>query len=57
MDKKNISSEKKDASKDAVNEAHTQAEKDIEKDSELNLEPKPADDLDEGELAKFEAED
>lgn len=41
---------------DAVIAAHDQAEKDIEQDAELNLEPNPIDDLDEGESARFEAE-
>ncbi|MDQ6845803.1 MAG: hypothetical protein M3Z92_15910 [Bacteroidota bacterium] len=40
-----------------VKEAYEQAEKDIGKDPELNTEPEPGDDLDEGELARLEGED
>ena len=39
---------------DAVFAAHEEAEKDIEQDGELDLKPRPEDDLDEGELARFE---
>ncbi len=39
-----------------VTEALKQAEKDIEKDADLNNEPDPAADLDEGELARLESE-
>lgn len=41
---------------EAVIAAHDEAEKDIEDDGELSLKPEPTDDLDEGELARFEAE-
>ncbi len=40
-----------------VEEAQKQAETDIEQDVDLNTEPEPGDDLDEGELAKMEGED
>ncbi len=39
---------------EAVISAHEQADKDIAQDAELNHAPSPADDLDEGELARFE---
>ena len=45
------------AEKETVIEAHNQAEKDIEDDGELTISTTPADDLDEGELARFEAGD
>lgn len=48
--------EKNKRATDPVTEAHKQAEQDIEKDPDLNLEPKPGDDLDEGELARLEGE-
>lgn len=38
-------------------EAMKQAEKDISKDPDLSNEPDPADDLDEGELARLEGEE
>lgn len=41
----------------AVIAAHEQAEKDIELDVDLNAEPEPEDDLDEGEIARFENKD
>ena len=53
MAEKNLS-EKKKPGADPLTEAHEQAEKDIEKDPDLNLEPKPGDDLDEGELARLD---
>ncbi len=56
MSEKKSSLEKK-VDKDPVAQAHEQAEKDIEKDPDLNLKPKPGDDLDEGELANFETKD
>lgn len=37
--------------------AHKEADKDMEKDPDLNDKPKPGDDLDEGELARFEGEE
>ena len=40
-----------------IKEAHDLAEKDIELDPDLSMEPKPGDDLDEGELARLEGED
>ncbi len=45
------------ADKEKIKEAHETAEKDIERDPDLNLKPKPGDDLDEGELARLEGED
>ncbi|MDB5246348.1 MAG: hypothetical protein JWQ40_742 [Segetibacter sp.] len=39
---------------EAVIAAHDQAEKDIEDDAELTIHPRPEDDLDEGEIARFE---
>ncbi len=40
-----------------VTEALEQAEADMEQDPDLNIEPDPAADLDEGELARLEGED
>ncbi len=40
--------------KDIIKQAHEAADKDIEQDPDLSMEPKPGDDLDEGELARFE---
>ena len=40
-----------------VADAHDQAEKDIEKDPEVNMKPKPLEDLDEGELARAQGHD
>jgi len=54
MQDKSISEQKKSDSSESLNEAHEQAEQDIQNDPELNLEPKPGDDLDEGELARLE---
>lgn len=34
--------------------AHEQAEKDMEEDTDLSPKPSPTDDLDEGEMARFE---
>ncbi len=45
------------AEKETVAAAHNQAEKDMEEDDDLNAKPSPADDLDEGELARFEDND
>jgi len=56
MTEKNSPPEKK-MDKDIITQAQEQAEKDIEKDPDLNLEPEPEDDLDEGELARLEGED
>ncbi len=39
-----------------IPEAQQQAEEDIEKDIDLNTDPEPGDDLDEGELANLEGE-
>lgn len=39
---------------EAVIAAHEQADKDIAQDAELNPAPSAADDLDEGEMARFE---
>ncbi len=55
MPEKN-SAPKVNPDKEHVAEAYEQAEKDIEKDPDLNNEPDPADDLDEGELARLEGE-
>lgn len=55
MQEKNLSQAKADNEK--VKEAHELAEKDIENDPDLNMKPKPGDDLDEGELARLEGED
>ena len=40
--------------KEVVAAAHDEAEKDIEQDGELTIDPRPEDDLDEGELARYE---
>lgn len=40
-----------------IDAAHKAADKDIEQDPDLKTEPEPGDDLDEGELARFEGED
>ncbi len=40
-----------------VTEALEQAETDMEQDPDISTEPDPADDLDEGELARLEAEE
>jgi len=45
------------AEKKTVIAAHDQAEKDMEEDDELNSKPAPEDDLDEGEMARFEDDD
>jgi len=45
------------AEKETVTAAHDQAEKDIEQDDELTIDPRPEDDLDEGEIARFEDHD
>ncbi len=45
------------ANKDVNEQAHKQAEQDIEDDAELTIHPTPENDLDEGELARFEAND
>ena len=37
--------------------AHKEADKDIEQDPDLSAKPSPGDDLDEGELARFEGEE
>ena len=37
--------------------ARKEADKDIEQDPDLSTKPEPGDDLDEGELARFEGED
>lgn len=42
------------AEKENVIAAHDQAEKDMEEDPDLNAKPSPADDLDEGEIARYE---
>ncbi len=42
------------AEKETVTAAHNQAEKDMETDDDLNTKPAPEDDLDEGEMARFE---
>ncbi len=56
---KKSSNNKSDRQKENENitEAHKAANKDIEQDPDLSLTPKPGDDLDEGELARFEGED
>ncbi len=45
------------AQKENVIAAHNQAEKDMEEDDDLNSKPSPEDDLDEGEMARFEDND
>lgn len=45
------------AEKENALAAHDQAEKDMEEDDDLNTKPAPEDDLDEGEIARFENED
>lgn len=40
-----------------VERAHEEAEKDIEADPDFHNGPEPGDDLDEGELARFEGGD
>ena len=40
-----------------IEAAHKEAEKDIEQDPDLSMDPEPGDDLDEGELARFEGEE
>jgi hypothetical protein len=54
---KEIKKETTNEADDPVTEAHKLAEKDIEADPDLNTQPEPGDDLDEGELARFEGED
>ncbi|MEP7230581.1 MAG: hypothetical protein ABI691_10040 [Ginsengibacter sp.] len=56
MNDKNSQQKKIPAKSEHVEEAQEQAEKDIENDPDLNLKPKPGDDLDEGELARLEGE-
>ncbi len=55
---KKSSNNKSDQQKENENitEAHKAADRDIEQDPDLSLKPKPGDDLDEGELARFEGE-
>lgn len=57
MQDKNLPEKKNVGVKDVVTQAHEQAERDIESDPDVNLEPHPGDDLDEGELARLEGED
>lgn len=57
MQDKNDQRKKDEDSKELANDAYEQAEKDIEKDPELNSQPNPGDDLDEGELARLEGEE
>ncbi len=45
------------AEKETVIAAHDQAEKDMENDDDLNIQPDPAADLDEGEMARYEDND
>lgn len=45
------------AEKEKVIAAHDQAEKDMEEDDDLSTTPAPEDDLDEGEMARFEDND
>ncbi len=45
------------AEKETVIAAHDQAEKDMENDDDLNTQPDPSADLDEGEMARFEDND
>jgi hypothetical protein len=51
--------EKKDIpnDSDSIAESYKQAEKDLKQDLDLTPIPDPADDLDEGELARFEDEE
>ncbi len=57
MPDRNSKQQKTKGDNEHVEEAHDQAEKDIEMDPDLSSEPKPGDDLDEGELARLEGED
>ena len=57
MPDKNSKKQQKPGDDEHVTEAHEQAEKDIEMDPDLSSNPKPGDDLDEGELARLEGED
>lgn len=57
MQHKESSTQTNIPSKDAIAEAQKQAEQDIKTDPDVNLEPKPGDDLDEGELARQEGEE
>ena len=43
--------------KENIIAAHKEADKDIEQDPDLSKKPGPADDLDEGELARLEGEE
>lgn len=42
---------------ESVIAAHDQAEKDMSEDPDLNLQPSPEDDMDEGEAANYERKD
>jgi hypothetical protein len=64
MPEKKSSEQNKETKKETANEAddpvtkaHRLAVEDIEADPDLNTQPEPGDDLDEGELARFEGED
>jgi hypothetical protein len=50
-------SENSETPQQIIVKAHTEADKDMEKDPDLNAQPGPGDDLDEGELARFEGEE
>ncbi len=54
---KKIKKENATEADDPITQAHKLAEKDIEADPDLHTQPEPGDDLDEGELARFEGED
>ena len=43
--------------KENILAAHKEADKDIEQDPDLSKKPGPADDLDEGELARLDGEE
>lgn len=45
------------AEKESVIAAHDQAEKDMQEDDDFNNRPSPENDLDEGEMARFEGDD
>ena len=56
MEKDNLKNNKQPDNNDTI-KAHKEADKDIEQDPDLSDTPDPADDLDEGELARLEGEE
>ena len=51
-------SQEKPLSDEDINiKAHREAEEDIENDPEMDMDEEPGDDLDEGELARFDGDD